>query len=143
MCVRIEQDLISGPHTSQQARDHVSEQLSRLLSSTPRADVTDDARLITSEFVTNALRAGAVSIRLGLELHHDTLKIEVHDEAPGVPRVRPADPSADTGRGLLIVAQIARAWGAVPQGAGKTVWATLDVPATLTRTLLCERVLGG
>lgn len=143
MCLRIEREIPIGPLAPQRARDFVSAQLSAILGSSPRAGVTDDARLVASELTTNAIRAGSTVVSLVIELHHDAVKIEVHDDAAGQPTVRAADPTAETGRGLLIVDDIATDWGAEPRDdGGKAVWATLPVPAHLTQAVGCEHRIG-
>jgi anti-sigma regulatory factor (Ser/Thr protein kinase) len=139
MCIRIEQDVPKGPFASQQARDFVGRQLNSILGSSPRAEVTDDARLIASELVTNAVRAGSPAVHLVLEVHHGTVTLEVHDDVPDPPVLRRPGPGANTGRGLLIVDALAEAWGAEPSTDGKVVWARLAVPPALTRSVGCER----
>ena len=109
-------------HAPSQARSWVSAQLPHV-----PADAADDALLIASELVTNALRHGKPEIVLALDLHTDRLRIEVHDagdELPAMPE--PLPESVHTGgRGLLIVAATASDWGVVRVDGrpGKTVWA--------------------
>ncbi|MGI5192637.1 ATP-binding protein [Streptomyces sp. CA-288835] len=91
--------------------------------------VRQDALLILSELVTNAIRhtpstrilccAGLTANRL--------LHLEVHDEGLTARTLPPRDPSPEDegGRGLLLVEHFADAWGAersVLTG-GNTVWA--------------------
>jgi hypothetical protein len=42
---------------------------------------------------------------------------------------------------LVIVNDVAEAWGAEPCDSGKAVWATLAVPTRLTEQLGCEHLL--
>jgi anti-sigma regulatory factor (Ser/Thr protein kinase) len=139
MCMRIEQGMPLGPHAAQTARDFVGSQLNHILGSSPRADVTDDARLIASELVTNAVTAGSSSVRVVLEVHRNAITLEILDDAPGTPLLRRPDPAASSGRGLLLVDELASAWGANPAAGGKTVWAILPVPERLTAALGCDR----
>jgi anti-sigma regulatory factor (Ser/Thr protein kinase) len=93
-----------------------------------RADLADDAELITSELVTNAAIASArdispVAVRLAMV--PGFLVIEVLDQAPGVPALREADWAAESGRGLQLVASLASHWGWTPQGGGKVTWAMM------------------
>jgi anti-sigma regulatory factor (Ser/Thr protein kinase) len=93
-----------------------------------RADLADDAELIVSELVTNAAIASARDISpvaVRLVMVSGFLVIEVLDQAPGVPVLRPADYAAETGRGLHLVASLAAHWGWRPQGSGKLVWAMI------------------
>ena len=105
-----------------------------------------DAALLTSELVTNAIRAtgitGAVArwsdpdhlalIRLRLIVVDDSLIIEVWDRE-ATPPILPdtPDPEDDSGRGLLIVAGLSKQWNyyRLAEG-GKWVWAELGIPAT-------------
>lgn len=79
--------------------------------------------LLADELVSNALRhAGGVS-EIGISGSPDRLRVEVIDPSPALPV--PARPASrqDHGRGLLLVQQLASAWGAEPQpSGGKAVW---------------------
>jgi hypothetical protein len=91
-----------------------------------RADLAADAEAVVSELVTNAVRASEragspVAVRLILTTR--SVFVEVLDYAPGVPAPREADPAAESSRGLLLVASIARDWGWTPTQSGKVVWA--------------------
>lgn len=91
----------------------------------------DDAALLVSELMSNAVRHGAGLALLTVSLHDETLTVAVHDDGVGVPTVRTGigDPSAASGRGLGIVERLADQWGVdVDQGReGKTVWFRLTV----------------
>jgi anti-sigma regulatory factor (Ser/Thr protein kinase) len=82
----------------------------------------DDAALLASEVVTNALRhaGGAISVRA--ERDGETLVVQVLDPSPSEPVVLLPDPWSETGRGMSLVDAIAREWGVVPHPAGKVVW---------------------
>lgn len=84
-----------------------------------------DAQLVITELVTNAIvHTGAVST-VTIELEGNTLYIEVADTDPNPPRPQPFDLTREGGRGLLIVATLANAWGIEPHASGKKVWAEL------------------
>jgi anti-sigma regulatory factor (Ser/Thr protein kinase) len=89
----------------------------------------DKATLVTSELVTNAIRASWPShpmITMWLWADGISLVIEVWDEAPGVPRVPVlATADAESGRGLTIVAELSQSWGYYRDKAGKVVWSHL------------------
>src|SRR3954447_1938369 len=85
--------------------------------------VCDDAALLTSEVVTNAVRhapPGAITVRA--ERDGDQFVVQVLDGSPQEPRVLPPDPWAERGRGMTLVDAIAVDWGVVPHPSGKVVW---------------------
>ncbi|MFB0618823.1 ATP-binding protein [Streptomyces sp. AGS-58] len=92
------------------------------------ADTCDDAALVMSELVTNAV-VHTASSRVVCELHEhgDMVRIAVHDEgcAPGEPHPSAQRPDEEHGRGLLLVDALCRAWGAQGHGPGLLVWAEL------------------
>jgi anti-sigma regulatory factor (Ser/Thr protein kinase) len=107
--------------------------------------VRDDAALLTSELVTNAVRATGITgaaprwsdpdhlalIRLRLIVVDDSLIIKVWDrEATPPVLLDTSDPEDEGGRGLLIVAGLSKQWNyyRLADG-GKWVWAELDIPA--------------
>lgn len=89
-------------------------------------DLLDDARLLVSELVGNAVRYGQSEITLRLRTNPPGIGVAVADrgeQLPTMPGGQP-DPTQPSGRGLLIVAAIATRWGIDPTrpGPGKTVW---------------------
>ncbi|MFF5536372.1 SpoIIE family protein phosphatase [Streptomyces cinerochromogenes] len=79
--------------------------------------------LVVSELVTNAVRYGGpgpVGLRL---LRGDSLICEVSDGSNTSPRIRRAATTEEGGRGLFLVAQFTKSWGARYMPQGKTVWA--------------------
>jgi two-component sensor histidine kinase len=89
--------------------------------------VVEDAMLVVSELVTNALRHGfgEVVVRAGIETD-GAVHLSVTDSGDGLPALQPADPLRIGGLGLRIVDQLSAAWGVAPFPGGKTVWATLQ-----------------
>lgn len=85
----------------------------------------DAAALVASELVTNAVLHARTAITLRLQLHGDTIRIEVFDENPRLPVVAPCPPEATSGRGLALISATATAWGMEHRGDGKVVWAEL------------------
>ena len=89
-----------------------------------------DAELVVSELMTNAVlhAAGTSTYELSILLHDGRLRLAVTDPSAAPPRIRPSDDGLPGGRGLRIVASLARSWGhqATADG-GKQVWAELDV----------------
>lgn len=90
----------------------------------------DDALMVTSELVTNAITHADSSCRIRLSVSATTLRIDVLDGGSGTPEPRPASETEEHGRGLHMVDAVASAWGLeeVP-GRGKLVWAELARPA--------------
>jgi anti-sigma regulatory factor (Ser/Thr protein kinase) len=70
----------------------------------------DDASLMVSELVTNALHHGIGTITLRVEDEAGAIRVEVSDEGNVAVAPRP-DPGAHGGWGLRIVEQLADEWG--------------------------------
>lgn len=84
----------------------------------------EDARLLVSELVGNAVRYGQDEITLRLRPDPPGIGVSVTDhgsEMPVLPDGLP-DATASRGRGLSIVAMLASAWGVTEFHSGKTVW---------------------
>ncbi|MEU6967726.1 ATP-binding protein [Kitasatospora aureofaciens] len=85
--------------------------------------------LLLSELVTNAVthartpRGRLIFVRLQL-LPHGTLRIEVHDADSDKPAPHPSSLTSESGRGLLLVRELASDWGCCPRrgGIGKFIW---------------------
>ncbi|HUY51706.1 MAG TPA: ATP-binding protein [Streptosporangiaceae bacterium] len=92
----------------------------------------DDAVLCLCELVTNAVlysRSGEPGghFTVRAQLHDNVLRVEVRDD--GGPWIWPAYPDGQHGRGLHIVAQLARACGRTGDAtAGWSVWFKIDCP---------------
>lgn len=85
-------------------------------------DLVFTAQLVVSELVTNAIRYGTPPIQLRLILDQ-VLICEVSDGNSAAPHVRHPRASDEGGRGLLLVAQLAKRWGTRLTPGGKTIWA--------------------
>ena len=97
------------------------------------ADERDDAMLVLSELVSNAIKhaaplpSGEIAVRW--EVRDDLLHIEITDGGAGTrPRASVASPSALGGRGLDIVRTVSVDWGVTEGDGSVTVWA--EVPRT-------------
>ncbi|SFY36628.1 ATP-binding protein [Streptomyces atratus] len=124
------------PNTSSAAklsRDFIAS----LLTVSRHRGLVDDARLCVTELVTNAHRHTRTSlIRVGVTVQRKQVTISVADddhwalpEPPAFREVREEAREREGGRGLLIVEQLALAWGMTVLGGcfpyRKAVWFTL------------------
>jgi anti-sigma regulatory factor (Ser/Thr protein kinase) len=89
---------------------------------TQRSDFVDAASLLVSELVTNAIVHARTDVELRLLADDHMLRAEVSDGNPAFPSPRRPMGLAGTGRGLLLMDDLASRWGVEPSGAGKTVW---------------------
>ncbi|MDF3301110.1 ATP-binding protein [Streptomyces tropicalis] len=102
--------------------------------------VHDAVELVVAELAANAVTHGLVpgrdaELRLSAEAGH--VRVEVSDaRGERLPTPHEAEGDDESGRGLLLVASLARDWGAVPRpGApGKTVWAVVPAGCPAGRT---------
>ena len=86
--------------------------------------VRDDAVLVASELVANAVAHARTSCRLDLRL-----TIAVRDYDPhGIPGPLACTATGHRSHGLFLVTSISRTWGVSPTENGKSVWALLPVP---------------
>lgn len=85
------------------------------------AALTDAVQLMVSELVTNALVHGAGSIAMRL-IRGTALLCEVYDDGNELPRLRHADATDESGRGLHLVSHLAERWGTNRTERGKVVW---------------------
>ncbi|WP_243762151.1 ATP-binding protein [Streptomyces sp. Tu 3180] len=93
--------------------------------------LVDDATLIVSELVTNAIQHGrGAQVTFTMTVRDGFLRMAVHDETTGRPVVHDADNDAEHGRGLFLVDCLTAAhggtWGTSDGGA--TTWCHLAVP---------------
>jgi len=96
-------------------------------------DLCADAVLLVSELATNALRHTlSARILCGIGFVTDScLRLEVHDHdytGRGLPRRCDPDSDDESGRGLLLVEEIADTWGVDRSRltGGNAVWANLS-----------------
>ncbi|MEU2248421.1 SpoIIE family protein phosphatase [Streptomyces sp. NPDC019224] len=94
-------------------------------------DRAREVELAADELVTNALMhtdGGAlVTIRV-LTGTERRLRVDVEDRSSALPRRRDTGEAGVSGRGLLLVDQLADAWGVESRGTGKCVWSEFVVP---------------
>ena len=93
--------------------------------------LADDTALVVSELITNAIDASVVlperpPVSLRLLANERSLLIEVWDRSPLGLEPREADPGAESGRGLTVVAALSQRWGWKRTAENrKVVWAEL------------------
>ncbi|MFF7024997.1 ATP-binding protein [Streptomyces klenkii] len=94
-------------------------------------ELADDAALLLSELVTNAVvhvPGTPQGVQLVLSRGEGHLVAQVTDPGGYLPRCGEAGPDSENGRGMWLVEQIAAQWGHHASGNGKTVWFTLRLP---------------
>lgn len=113
-----------------------------------RAELVDTALLLVSELVTNALLHAASGVTLVVVVEDEGAVVEVHDQSPVFPAVRRYGLDAATGRGLLLVEDLASEWDVEATESGKKVWFRLastdgaDADSALGAALLAGLDLG-
>jgi anti-anti-sigma regulatory factor len=91
--------------------------------------LTDDACMIASELVENAIVHGRSAAKVRLELRRGLLTVAVRDDSDTPPSRREPGASASGGRGVFLVDMMSKAWGTSSTwDGGKVVWAVLAVP---------------
>ncbi|MGN6473556.1 MAG: MEDS domain-containing protein, partial [Mycobacteriales bacterium] len=89
------------------------------------SDLGDDAMLVATELATNAVRHAQSDFTLSMAHSPHGVRLAIGDTVAGMTS-HPPDPDDTGGRGLQIIAGLARAWGHHPADNGKLVWAELD-----------------
>ncbi len=82
----------------------------------------DDATLLVSELVTNAILHARTPVDLVVRKVKCAVRVEVFDEGSGVAQPLYPDLEAAAGRGLGLVQAVASRWGVDDADVGKTVW---------------------
>ncbi|MDQ1035532.1 anti-sigma regulatory factor (Ser/Thr protein kinase) [Streptomyces sp. V3I8] len=100
-------------------------------------EACDNAVLVTSELVTNALTHTAskwVVCRLRTDGHRLHLEVEDQNRGLAIPAQRTAGPDDQGGRGLLLVGTLSSDWGVrdTAHGSGRVVWAVLPARPVLS-----------
>src|SRR5262245_22849831 len=119
------------PHGARTARQQFAAQLARAGNALP-APVAADAVAVGAELLGNAVRharplpGGVIHLvwRIDRSSGEALVRLRVIDGGSSlVPTLKAAGPDAIDGRGLAIVAALARRWGVDRNGAGCCVWA--------------------
>jgi anti-sigma regulatory factor (Ser/Thr protein kinase) len=123
--MRYEVGLTRDPDSAAEARRALGEVSDHL---SPRR--LEDARLLVSELVTNAIRHAGLDdddlIKLVVVAEERALRIEVCDPGRGFEVTEPdPDPARPSGWGLYLVRELSDRWG-VDRSAQTRVWFELD-----------------
>lgn len=106
--------------------------LAASLTVSGQSTLVDDAVLVASELVTNALRHARSPIEMHVLMpdtfhsHQEGIRIEVCDSSTQRPVELSPTPESPGGRGLQLVSRIADRWGHELSSNGKVVWAEFD-----------------
>ncbi|MDQ1485844.1 MAG: hypothetical protein QOJ62_1537, partial [Actinomycetota bacterium] len=95
-----------------------------------------EAELVTTELVTNAVLHGELPISVELEHRDGVLRVAVADCSLLPPVLGQPGVDAMTGRGLALVASVAKQWGvtpAAPDRKGKVVWAEITANTRIAK----------
>ncbi|MFI0155785.1 ATP-binding protein [Streptomyces lydicus] len=86
----------------------------------------DHIVLAVSELVTNGIQHGQEDIGLNVRYTPGEVRVEVTDGSPSPAQLTYAEDEDVSGRGLFLVAALARDWGVSDDG--KTTWCTFPAP---------------
>ncbi|MCX5605958.1 ATP-binding protein [Streptomyces phaeochromogenes] len=91
--------------------------------------LADEAELVVTELATNVLKhvGEGSAATLVLESCALGIRVEIHDTSHTVPLLAEAGCTAECGRGLHLLAEMARDWGAIATASGKAVWCELPL----------------
>ena len=120
------------PHTELHLRGKSSARdgrraVQQLLDSEQQADWHDDAVLVVSELVANALTACQECILSAWWISAErALRVEVSDTSRQMPIPQAESSIRVGGHGLRIVERLSTRWGVTPNETGKIVWFEID-----------------
>jgi len=90
-----------------------------------RCESRDNALLVVSELVTNAVVHGRGDLLVVMVYTDDRLRLEVHDGSSSPPLQRDSRSAGPGGYGLNIVDRLCEEWGWTTTDDGKLVWCHL------------------
>lgn len=94
-----------------------------------------EAKLLTSELVTNAVEHGAPPIAMQIECNEAIgLKISVTDGSTRAARPQRPGPLEEGGRGLMLVDLLSTEWGIELLDGGKSVWFSIRAQTRMLRS---------
>ena len=100
-----------------------------VLSAWQLSRLEENAVLVVSELLTNAVRHARDTDAVELDLHATRawLRIEIQDRDRQWPRPRVLDELSESGFGFVLIDALAAKWGVRETETGKAVWAELDI----------------
>lgn len=93
------------------------------------ASTLEVVTLLVSEVVTNAVLHARSDVTVTVRNDGTVVRVEVEDQSESVPTQMPVAQDATTGRGMVLIEQLADAWGTRTSRQGKTVWFELSCAA--------------
>jgi hypothetical protein len=109
------------PSAAKDARDWLAQELAGW--SDP---LLDDAVLVVSELVTNAVLHAQTEVEVVAHVATSTARVEVIDGSPARPMPRHYSSDATTGRGLHLLHALTTRWGTEISAHAKSVWFEID-----------------
>lgn len=85
------------------------------------AEVADDAELLVTELVTNAVIHARTVVTVEVTPEEGSIQFSVSDKSTRQVQLRLPTADAVTGRGIFLLDQLAPHWDVVPIAGGKTV----------------------
>ncbi|MFC7218656.1 SpoIIE family protein phosphatase [Streptomyces polyrhachis] len=110
-------------------------------------EITDDAVVLTSELVTNAVVHAGTSVDVGVVQNETGVRVQVSDRYPerelplDTAEHVPSSPEREGGRGLMLCAALASRWGVEYTSTSKQVWFQLDLEEPVAGTRSAGPVL--
>ena len=136
--------LAPEPPAAAAARRFIRDSLRSWKVSAPDQAV-DDAVLLASELVANAVQHAGTGVEVGCRLAAGVLEVTVTDQHPARSLPDPGgfkdDFYSERGRGLTLPAALASSWGVTYTGAAKTVWFRLRLSPSPSFDLGVDPVL--
>jgi hypothetical protein len=112
-------DSVPPPHLLPDTRERVAVVLAEWGLT---GEAVEPTLLVVTELLSNATEHGHGPGWLAVEPADGSVRVEVRDDAPEPPHLRPPDPSRVRGRGLQLVEALSQ-WGWTDDPPGKVVWA--------------------
>jgi anti-sigma regulatory factor (Ser/Thr protein kinase) len=89
----------------------------------------EDLPLLVSELATNAVLHARSDFEVTVIRADQRVRVEVFDQNTRLPSFAVAPPDAYSGRGLMLLRELASAWGVESHSdSGKTIWFELELP---------------
>ncbi|HET6965393.1 MAG TPA: ATP-binding protein [Acidimicrobiales bacterium] len=85
----------------------------------------DEALLVVSELVSNAVVHARTAVRVRVQYDGVAVRLEVRDENSRLPALAPCPLDATSGRGLMLIGSLSSSWGIEHFGEGKVIWAEI------------------